>query len=65
MTNSAASLDRSLARSYVDDGFVVVPGLLGREEVEEVKEDIVRLARGAYPCPGIEPWTRAVPTTTS
>ena len=55
MTNGAASRDRSLARSYVDDGFVVVPGLLRREEVEEVKDDIVRLARGVYPCPGIEP----------
>lgn len=43
------------ARTYVDDGFVVVPGLFGAEELDELKDDIVRLARGAYPCPGIEP----------
>ena len=54
MTNTA--LDRTvLARAYVDDGFAVVPGLFAEDELDELKTDIVRLARGSYPCTGIEP----------
>ena len=31
-------------RSYVDDGYLVVSGLLGREEVEEIKRETVQVA---------------------
>ena len=54
MTDTVAT-ETAQARAYVDDGFVVVPGLLGEEELAELEDDIVRLARGAYPCTGIEP----------
>jgi len=60
MTNTVG-IDTTLARSYVDDGFVVVPGLLGADELDELKTDIVRLARGVYPCPGIEPVAEDLP----
>ena len=54
MTNTAPN-DTTLASSYVEDGFVVVPGVLADDELDELRTDIVRLARGAYPCAGIEP----------
>ncbi len=38
-------------RSYVDDGYLVVSGLLGREEVEEIKSEIVQVARRAQADP--------------
>jgi len=49
------TFSQTQVRSYVDDGFVIVPGLLGADEVEELKADTIRLARGTYPCPGIAP----------
>ena len=54
MTNTVAD-QTTLARAYVEDGYAVVPGLLDAEELDELKTDIVRLARGAYPCDGIAP----------
>ena len=49
------ALDETSVRSYIDDGFLVVKGLLADGEIDELRADLVRLARGAYPCPGIEP----------
>lgn len=37
-------------RSFVDDGFLAVEGLVGEEELEELKRDTVAIARGRYPC---------------
>jgi phytanoyl-CoA hydroxylase len=34
---------------YVDDGFLVVPGLVSRAEVERSRDDALRFARGEYP----------------
>ncbi|MDQ3164513.1 MAG: phytanoyl-CoA dioxygenase family protein [Actinomycetota bacterium] len=56
------TFSQTQVRSYVDDGFVIVPGLLGADEVEELKADTIRLARGTYPCPGNPP--RKTPPTT-
>jgi phytanoyl-CoA hydroxylase len=36
-------------RSYVDDGWLVVPDLVTREELRELEDDVVRFARGDYP----------------
>jgi phytanoyl-CoA hydroxylase len=41
-------------RSYVENGFLVVPGLVTAEEVEELRADVLRLARGEYPVAGLE-----------
>ncbi len=48
-------------RSYVENGFLVVPDLIQPEEVAEMVDDTIRLARGGYPCDGIKP----VPETSS
>ena len=36
-------------RSYVDDGFLVVEGLLSGSELDEIAAEVVRFARGDYP----------------
>jgi hypothetical protein len=41
--------------SFVNDGYLIVPGLVTPAELEELKQDTVALARGAYPCPQLQP----------
>lgn len=48
-------LDEAQVRQFVEEGFLVVEGLVSEAEVEELRADIVAIARGAYPCEGIEP----------
>ncbi len=36
--------------SYIDQGYLVIENLLNKAEVEELKTDILRIARGSYPC---------------
>jgi hypothetical protein len=38
-----------LARHFVDDGFVVVPGLVAAADVERVRDEIPKFASGEYP----------------
>lgn len=40
---------------FVDNGYLVMPGLIEPDEIEELREDTVRIARGEYPCEGITP----------
>ena len=39
---------------YIDDGFLAVPGLVGAELLEELKADLMKLARGGYPSKKLE-----------
>lgn len=48
-------LDEAQVRQFVEEGFLVIEGLVSEAEVEELRADIVAIARGAYPCEGIEP----------
>ena len=48
-------LDESQVRSFVERGFLVAPGIVKREELEELKRDTAFLARGGYPCESIQP----------
>jgi hypothetical protein len=41
--------------SFVNDGYLIVPGLVTPAELEELKQDTVKLARGGYPCPQLKP----------
>lgn len=41
--------------AFVEDGFAVVSGLVSPKEIEELEADLVKLARGGYPCEGITP----------
>lgn len=40
---------------YVENGFLAVPDLVAEEELEELKRDIVKVARGGYPNKTIQP----------
>ena len=46
---------QSQVNSYVENGFLVMPGLVTEDEIEELKQDTIRIARGEYPCEGITP----------
>lgn len=41
-------------RSFVENGFLVVPDLVTPAEVEEMRQDILHLARGGYPAEGLD-----------
>ena len=43
------------AQSFIENGFLAVPGLVSSDEVEELRHDTVRIARGEYPCASIDP----------
>ncbi len=43
------------ARFFVENGYLVVPDLITPEEVEELRQDAIAVARGKYPCEGITP----------
>ena len=43
-------LSKSQVQSYVEDGFLVLDGLVKPAELEELKADTLKLARGGYPC---------------
>ena len=40
---------------YVANGYLAVPDLLGADELAELKQDIIKLARGGYPNQTIQP----------
>lgn len=42
-------------RKFVDDGFVVVERLLSDEEVVELRNEAIAIARGKYPAPQLRP----------
>ncbi len=42
-------------RFFVDEGYLVMPGLVGAADVEAMRADAVTLARGRYACEGIKP----------
>ena len=42
-------------QSFIDDGYLVVPGLIEAAELAELKGDLVDVARGRYECDNIEP----------
>ena len=54
MIDRSGKLSDEQIKFFVDEGYLVVPGLVSPEEVEELKADTTRLARGFYPCEGIE-----------
>ena len=42
-------------QSFIDDGYLVVPDLMEEAELDELKRDLVDVARGRYECDNIEP----------
>lgn len=42
-------------KSFVEDGFLIVPDLITTDQVEELERDAADLARGKYPCASLKP----------
>jgi ectoine hydroxylase-related dioxygenase (phytanoyl-CoA dioxygenase family) len=42
-------------RFFVEQGYLVVTGLVSADDVQRLKDDTIALARGAYPCASLEP----------
>jgi phytanoyl-CoA hydroxylase len=51
----ATGITDAQVRSFVTDGFLVVPGLVAPDEIAAIRSDAAHLARGGYPCPQITP----------
>jgi ectoine hydroxylase-related dioxygenase (phytanoyl-CoA dioxygenase family) len=39
---------------FVENGYLVVPNLISKDELEELKQDTIKIARGEYLCQGLE-----------
>ena len=50
-----AVVDQGQVDFYVDNGYLAVPNLLDKDELSELKQDIIKLARGGYPNQTIQP----------
>ncbi|MBA3708979.1 MAG: phytanoyl-CoA dioxygenase family protein [Planctomycetes bacterium] len=50
-----AAITNEQVRSYVDDGFLVVPDLVSQADVARLRADTAALARGKYPCKSLQP----------
>ena len=42
-------------QSFIQDGYLVVPDLLSLDEVEELRQDTITLAKRGYPCESLKP----------
>ena len=56
-------VDQEQVDFFVENGYVTVPDVIDADELEELKSDIVKVARGEYPCDNIEPISEAVDDT--
>lgn len=52
---SATTTSDEQVRSFVDNGFMVREGLVSPAELEELKRDMLFMARGGYPCTSLQP----------
>jgi hypothetical protein len=58
-TSARVQVPRPLSEAevafFVENGYLVVSGLVTMEEIEELRCDTVALARGKYPCASLQP----------
>ena len=47
-------------RFYVEQGYLVIPGLVAPEDLALITRDIAHIARGGYPCTSIQPMPAAM-----
>ena len=40
---------------FIDNGYLVVPDLLSLDEIEELRQDAITIARGGHPCDNLQP----------
>lgn len=49
------TLSEAQVAFFVENGYLILEGLVGPDEVEELRRDTVHLARGGYPCESLQP----------
>ncbi len=54
-TSAIPQVTNEQVRHFVDQGYLVVEGLVSRSEIAALRADAVAIARGAYACDGITP----------
>lgn len=55
--NTLLSLE-PLVDQYRDDGYALVPDVLDAAKIQKIKEEVLAMAQGAYPCPGFRPLSK-------
>ena len=53
--NVPKRLSENQVQFFIDHGYIAVPDLIESDEIEELREDTVRIARGGYPCEAVQP----------
>ena len=53
--NVPQKLSDNQVQFFIDNGYISVPNLIKSDEIEELREDAVRIARGGYPCEAVQP----------
>lgn len=53
-------LNKEHVRFFVENGYLVIPNMIKPEELEELKADTGKLARGGYPCENLKPLPEAM-----
>ena len=53
--NVPKRLSDNQVQFFIDHGYIAVPDLIESGEIEELREDTVRIARGGYPCEAVQP----------
>ena len=48
-------LDDGQVQQYIDNGYLAAEGLVSDEDVEDMRADLLKLARGGYPCESLKP----------
>ena len=56
-------LNRDQIDRYLEKGYLVVPALLAAGEIDELKREIVAIARGKYPSENLHPLPENIPAT--
>jgi ectoine hydroxylase-related dioxygenase (phytanoyl-CoA dioxygenase family) len=52
---AAYQVSEEQVRSFVDQGYLVVEGLVSPADIQRLRDDTVAIARGKYPCESIKP----------
>ena len=53
--NVPRNISEDEVQFFVDKGYVSVPNLIQSDEIEELRQDTIRIARGDYPCEAVQP----------
>ena len=59
-THPLPNVTAEQARFFVEQGYLVMPGLIQADELEALRRDTAHIARGGYPCKSIQPMPATV-----